>query len=111
MNNPYIAKRGNKIVRIDENSIERYKGAGYIITDESGKVVTVGTPHNMNQLSSAYQKLAGEVETYKAEIERLKNENAKLLAEINKFKSAPISEPQKQTRKRKQTTSDEEVTE
>lgn len=110
MNNTYIAKRGNKIVRIDEDSIERYKGAGYIITDASGKVVTAGTPHNMNQLSSAYQKLTGEVEAYKAEIEKLKNENAKLLAEINKFKSAPISEPQKQTRRRKQS-SEEEIKE
>lgn len=104
MNNIYYAKRGNKIVRIDENGIEKYKGAGYVITDAQGNLITAGTPRSMNQLTSAYTKLTSEVEALKAENEALKGENEKLKAELDKFKSMPINTEPKQTRRRKQTT-------
>lgn len=111
MGNIYYAKRGNKIVRIDENAVDKYKGAGYIITDMNGKVVTQGTPRGVNQLTSAYTKLSSEVESLKAENARIRSENIKLKEELDKFKSMPISDTPKQTRKRKQTTEETEVKE
>lgn len=111
MSNIYYAKRGNKIVRIDEDCIEKYKGAGYVITDMNGKVITTGTPRGVTQLTSAYTKLSNEVESLKAENATLKSENARLMKELDKFKSMPISDTPKQTRKRKQVTENTEVTE
>lgn len=113
MSNTYSARRGNKIVRIDEDCIEKYKAAGYTITDANGSVIASGTPHNVNQLSSAYEKLTNDVKQLTEQVNKLtaqlnsaKAENSKLKAELDKFKSAPINEPK--PRKRKQATTEAE---
>ena len=86
MSNIYYARRGNKIVRIDDNTIEKYKGAGYVITDMNGKLVTAGTPRGVTQLTSAYNKLTAENESLKAENESLKEEISSLQAQIEVLK-------------------------
>ena len=99
MSNIYYAKRGNKIVRIDDNAIEKYKGAGYIITDMNGKLVTAGTPRGVNQITSAYAKLT-------AENEALKAQGASLQAQLDVLKKAsesPVAEAPKKSRSKKTT--------
>lgn len=96
MSNTYYAKRANKIIAIPEESIEKYKGAGYTITDASGSLVTSGTPHGA-QLVAAYTKLQGEVDNLKAQIERLTAENLMLSTELESAKTES-----KPTRKRRQ---------
>ena len=104
MGNTLFARRGNKIVRIDESAVAKYKAAGYTISDKDGNVVATGTPHNVNQLSTAYNRLAEEAKALRAELDKLKAENVKLKASLDKFKSEPINAEPKATRKRKQTT-------
>ena len=99
MSNIYYAKRGNKIVRIDDNAIEKYKGAGYIITDMNGKLVTAGTPRGVNQLTSAYAKLTAENEALKAQVASLQAQ----LDVLKKASEAPVAEAHKKSRSKKTT--------
>lgn len=125
MSNTYFARRGNKILKISEDYIERYLGQGYSITDANGNLVKKGIPHDTNALTAEVKKqdaeianLKTQVEAKDAEVKKLSDEvdilKSKLKstkAELDKFKSMPISattgenasEP-KPTRKRKQTT-------
>lgn len=107
MGNTLFARRGNKIVRIDESAVTKYKAAGYTISDKDGKVVATGTPHNVNQLASAYAKATDEIKSLKSQVEDLKAKNSALTKELDKYKSMPISSEPKQTRRRKQTTVEE----
>ena len=108
----FYARKANKLLKINEDAVDRYLGQGYTITDLKGNVIKKGTPNDINQLNAEYKK-------QEVEIKSLKEENAKLLAEVKSLKEelvkvkseTPVSTEPKQTRKRKQTTSDEEATE
>lgn len=128
----YYARRGNKLLKISEDYIERYLGQGYSITDMSGNLIKKGVPHDANALTAEVKKQDAEIEGLKEElkakdatVKELTDEVASLKAklkdtkaELDKFKSMPISvraeetvsEP-KTTRKRKQTATVEETTE
>ena len=106
MGNIYYARRGNKILKIGEDHIDRYLSQGYTITDANGKVFKKGVPHDANLLTAEVKKQTEEIESLKAENARLTAELKEAKAEIEKFKSTPISEPK--TRKRKQATATEE---
>jgi predicted RNase H-like nuclease (RuvC/YqgF family) len=111
----FIAKRANKILRISGDSIEKYIVQGYTITDEQGNLVRKGTPHNANQLTAEYKKQEVEIASLKKENNALKEENKTLRAEVKSLKAeivkikseTPVSAEPKQTRKKKQTTSEE----
>ena len=110
----YYAKRGNKILRIGEDNIERYLGQGYNITDANGNIVKKGTPRDANLLSAEYKAQAEENERLKAEIARLmaelgavKAENASLKGEVEKLKSAEPETAKPATRRRKQAVAEE----
>ena len=111
----YYAKRGNKVLKISEDAVARYLGQGYNITDADGKVIKKGTPNDTNLLSAEYKKQQAEIDVLKntnakltAELESAKAEVKKLKDELYKIKSSkPISETTeapKTTRKRKPTT-------
>lgn len=126
----FYARRGNKILKISEDYVDRYLGQGYSITDMNGNLIKKGVPHDTNALTAEVsrqneeiEKLKGELDTKEAlikeqgdEIEKLKSELNDATARLDKFMSKPISasdsEPvsaPKTTRKRKQST--EETTE
>ena len=106
----FYAKKANKVLRITEDSIDRYISQGYNISDEQGNLVKKGTLHDVNQLSAEYRKQEEEIKSLKAENANLVAEVKSLKAELIKIKSeTPVSEP-KPTRKRK-ATSEEEVSE
>lgn len=105
----FYARRGNKLLRINESAIDRYLGQGYTITDASGKVVGKGTPRDTNQLTAEFkkqrdenEKLVAEVAKLKAELEQAKKELMQAQTELDKVKSTPVSTEPKPTRKRKQ---------
>lgn len=98
----FYAKRANKVLRINDDAVERYLNQGYTITDMQGKVIGKGTPRDNIQLTAEYKKQSVEIETLKAENAKLREEVTALKAEIEKFKSEPISAEPKTTRKRKQ---------
>lgn len=114
------AQKGNKILRISEDAVERYLGMGYNIIGADGAVLKKAVPSDNNQLKLEYSQNIREIENLKAEINRLaeqnallKRENARLTDELNKAKSEPsapaeeVTEEPKKTRKRKQTTDTE----
>ena len=115
------AQKGNKILRISEDAIERYLGMGYNIVGSDGAVLQKAVPSDNNQLKLEYSQNIREIENLKAEINRLteqnmllKQENKRLTDELIKAdskSSAPTEEvteePKKTTRKRKQTTETE----
>ena len=116
----FYAKRANKVLRINDDAVERYLNQGYTITDMQGKVIRKGTPRDNIQLTAEYQKQSVEIETLKAKISSLnealdkakadnaslKSEVKSLKAELDKAKSETTEA--KPTRKRKQTTTEAE---
>ena len=110
------AQKGNKILRISEDAIERYLGMGYNIIGADGAVLQKAVPSDNNQLKLEYTKSVKEVESLKLEIQALEKKNAlltqenkRLSKELEKAKSeasAPVVEEEekpveKTTRKRK----------
>lgn len=117
-------RKGNKILSVADDAIDRYMSAGYSVIDETGEVVNKATPVDVSTLKMEYAKMADEIENFKCEVEALKTanaslqadkdyltqENKKLTAELSVLKSS--SEPEKAvekptTRKRKQSTDTE----
>lgn len=107
MGNTYYAKRGNKILKISEDYIDRYLGQGYTITDMGGNVVKKGIPHDVNALTAEVKAQAERIASLEDENARLTAELSATKAELEALKSAPISEPK--SRKRKQATAEETV--
>lgn len=111
-------RKGNKILSIAEDAVDRYINQGYSVIDKTGAVITKAIPVGNNQLRAEYIRMSEEIDNFKAEnksltekIEYLEQENAKLAKELLTLKSTPITEKTTTTRRRKQTTSEEEVTE
>ena len=96
------AQKGNKILRISEDAVERYLGMGYSIIGDDGAVVKQGIPVDNNQLKLAYNQNMREIESLKAEIATLKQENARL-AELVEAKAVSEENTEKTPRRRKQT--------
>ena len=110
------AQKGNKILRISEDAIERYLGMGYNIIGADGAVLQKAVPSDNNQLKLEYSQSVKEIESLKMELASLEKKNAMLMqenkrltAELEKAKSEPSApveveaeaEPKKTTRKRK----------
>ena len=110
------AQKGNKILRISEDAIERYLGMGYSIIGADGAVLRKAVPTDNNQLKLEYTQSVKEIESLKEEIESLKKKNAllaqentRLSKELEKVKSEPSAPAveaeekpvEKPTRKRK----------
>lgn len=109
------AQKGNKILRISEDAIERYLGMGYNIIGADGAVLQKAVPSDNNQLKLEYSQNLREIETLKAEIESLKSqnkllkqENDRLANELGKVIDTAEEEPKK-TRKRKSQNTETEV--
>ena len=118
-------RKGNKILKISEDAIDRYMSQGYSVIDETGTVVNKATPVDTTTLKMEYSKMSDEIDSLKSTIEELegtieglnadikaltddntylKQENKKLTKELTTLKSTPISEKPTTTRKRKQAT-------
>lgn len=114
------AQKGNKILRISEDAIEKYLGMGYNIIGSDGAVLRKAVPSDNNQLKLEYTQNVKEIESLKAEVASLKDkvalltqENKRLTKELEAKKEVKAVEedavvtedkPAKTTRKRKQTT-------
>ena len=112
------AQKGNKILRISEDAVQRYLNMGYNIVGADGIVLEKAIPADNNQLKLEYTKLTAEIESLKETIESLnqKNvaltkENKKLTEELKSAKAIPVEKTEKDTektttstRRRKQTT-------
>ena len=106
------AQKGNKILRISEDAIEKYLGMGYSIVDADGTVLKKAVPTDNNQLKLEYTQLTSEIESLKATISSLEMKNKALMRELEEAKAVTAEKPTT-TRKRKQTaeTTDEDKSE
>ena len=107
------AQKGNKILRISEDAIERYVNMGYNIIGDNGAVIQQGIPVDNNQLKLAYVQCSREIEVLKAEIADLKAQNEVLRAENARLteKGGSEEKTERAPRRRKQTTETETDTE
>ena len=76
-----FAERGNKVIAIKEDSIQKYVEQGYMITDGNGTVLKDTVPTDIPNLKKAFVE-------HKKEIESLKAENEDLKAQIEELKEA-----------------------
>jgi predicted translin family RNA/ssDNA-binding protein len=70
-----IAERGNVILKVRDDEVQRYLQLGYNIVDESGRVIKAAIPTDFRTLQRAY------VENTE-KIAELENTVAKLTAEL-----------------------------
>jgi len=75
------AQKDNRVVKIDEESIERYANQGYKIVDDKGAVIRETIPADVPNLQRAYREHTKEIAELKAEVDALK-------AELEKAQSA-----------------------
>lgn len=113
------AQKGNKILRISEDAIEKYLGMGYNIVGSDGAVLQKAVPSDNNQLKLEYTQLTEEIKSLKATLQSLEmknaslvQENKRLVKELGEAKSSTVEKPTT-IRKRKQTadTTEEEKSE
>lgn len=115
-------RKGNKILVVSEDAVERYINMGYSVINDKGEIVTKATPVDTTQLKCEYTRMSEEISKLKDEIASLKEVNASLVQEnknlakqLGETKTAsPVTEDEdkdevkveKPTRRRKQTTED-----
>jgi predicted RNase H-like nuclease (RuvC/YqgF family) len=108
------AQKGNKILRISEDAIERYLGMGYNIIGADGAVLKKAVPADNNQLKLEYSQNIKEIENLKTELASLKTQNSLLKQENIRLsneleKVLDTEEEPKKTRKRKSQNTETEV--
>ena len=86
------AERGNRVITIKEESIQKYVEQGYTIMDETGKVIQNTIPVDTPNLKKAYVEHLREIESLKAENARLKAQIAELSAKPAKKEKAVVEE-------------------
>ena len=82
------AERGNKVINIKEESIQKYVEQGFKIYDDNGVVLSDTIPTDIPSLKKAYAE-------HKAEIESLKAENEQLKAQIAELSAKPAKKVEK----------------
>lgn len=66
-------KKGNRVVRVNEQSLDRYLKQGYDQIDDKGKIVKRATGGKTIPVQ-AYNKALDEIDTLKEQIKKLKSE-------------------------------------
>lgn len=66
------AERGNKVVSISEDAVQRYVEQGFTIKNASGEVIKDCVPTDMAALKKAYADDRAEIKALKEEIAKLK---------------------------------------
>lgn len=82
------AERGNRVLEIPEELIQRYVDQGYKIVTKSGVVLQDTIPSDLPTLTLEYKKRLEEVKSLKAQLDNAKAEINKLNTEIEALKVA-----------------------
>ena len=94
-------QRGNVVLRVREDEVQRYLKLGYDLTDSSGTILQAAMPNDLATLQRAYVN-------HTAKIAELENTIAKLTAELAEAKASKTStttsvEPTPKTTSKKST--------
>lgn len=80
----FYAERGNRVVSIKEEAIQRYSEQGYVITDDNGNIIKNTVPVDVPNLKKAYVEQSAKIKSLEAENENLKMQIAELTAKSQK---------------------------
>ena len=67
----YYVRRGNVLLEVNENTLEKYLADGFDLVDTSGKVLKHGAPNDPTALKKRYEEQTKEIENLKAQVEAL----------------------------------------
>lgn len=95
----YQAIRGNVIINIFEQDIEKYLNLGYNITDMNGKLMYEAVPNDTTTLKRAFERHKKQIKLQQTQIEQLQAEVKELTAKLNDKQA--IVEPAVETEKPK----------
>lgn len=70
-------ERGNVVLQVPEDDVQRYLDQGYNLIDEHGNVIQASVPRDLGTLQKAYVDHINEIESLKSEIETLKKKDTK----------------------------------
>ena len=70
-------ERGNVVLRVPEDNVQRYIDQGYVLTDGEGNIVQQGIPRDIGLLQKAFVEHMQLIEKLQAEIKELKSEKKK----------------------------------
>ena len=90
----FYAERGNKVVSINEESIQKYAEQGYTILNEAGAVVKSTVPVDIPNLKKSYVEQSEKIKTLETENATLKQQIADLQAALA-VKSAKVEKTEK----------------
>ena len=94
-------RRGNKMLQITDDAVQRYLTEGYDVVDERGAVIQKAVPRDATTLTLEYHRLTAENDKLKEAINVLNTKIAELTAENNSLKAVEVkSETPKRTRKK-----------
>lgn len=81
----FYAERGNRVVSIKEEAIQRYSEMGYVITDDNGNIIRNTVPVDIPNLKKAYVEQSAQIKSLEAENASLKMQ----IAELTKVQQKP----------------------
>ena len=87
------AEKGNRVIQIGDNEVQKYAEQGYKIIDEWGKVIVDSVPTDVPTLRTAYKQQQSEIKKLTEEIQRLKQENGDLLKALSVTKKTKEETP------------------
>lgn len=67
-------QRGNVVLRVEENEVQRYLNLGYDLTSPTGNVIKAAIPNDLGTLQQAYIDHTTRISELEAEIARLTSE-------------------------------------
>ena len=71
-------ERGNVVLKIPEDTVQRYIDRGFSLLDENGNVIKTSIPNDVGTLQKAFVEQSEEIKKLKAELAKLKEQDAKL---------------------------------
>ena len=92
-------RRGNVILDIKDNEVERYSDMGYDILGSSGEVIRKSIPSDPNVLKVAYRQHLDEIRKLNEEIQELKSQlsSSKKSSDVEAGSEAPVKTRRKRS--------------
>lgn len=66
-------ERGNVVLRVPDDDVQRYIDNGYNLIDDNGNVLQSSVPKDLGTLQRAYEEQTARVKELESEIEKLKS--------------------------------------
>ena len=94
-------RRGNVILNIKDNEVERYSDMGYDILGSNGEVIRKSIPSDPNVLKVAYRQHLEEIRKLNEEIQELKSQlsSSTKSNDVESGDEAPVKTRRKRTPK------------